>query len=116
MRSVWFMERASPAPKPSISVTMTSPGWQSTTPSGVPVRIRSPGCRVMKLEKYSIRKGTSKIMSRVWPDCVSLPLTVVCSARFIGSGTSAASTSQGPSGVPVSRFFTRRLGRYQFSR
>jgi hypothetical protein len=50
------------APRPSISVTITSPGWQSTTPSGVPVRIRSPGCSVMKLEKYSMRKGTLKII------------------------------------------------------
>ncbi len=70
----------------------------------------------MKLLKYSIRKGTSKIMSRVLPVCVIFPLTVVCSASAMGSGTSAASTSQGPSGVQVSRFFTRRLGRYQFSR
>ena len=71
------------APMPSISVTTTSPGWQSTTPSGVPVRIRSPGLRVMKLEKYSIRKGTSKIMSLVWPCCVTLPLTVVFNASSI---------------------------------
>ncbi len=63
-----------------------------------------------------MRKGASKIMSFVLPDCVTLPLTVVESASAIGSGTSAASTSQGPIGVQVSRFFTRRLGRYQFSR
>ena len=56
------------APTPSISVMTTSPGWQSTTPSGVPVRIRSPGSSVMKLEKYSMRKGMGKIMSRVLPD------------------------------------------------
>ena len=70
----------------------------------------------MKLLKNSIRKGTSKIMSFVLPDCVTLPLTVVCKASAIGSGTSAASTYQGPSGVVASRFLTRRLGRYQFSR
>ncbi len=61
----------------SISVTTTSPGWQSTTPSGVPVRIRSPGDSVMKRLKYSMRKGASKIMSRVLPGCVTVPLTVV---------------------------------------
>ena len=72
------------SPMPSIDVTTTSPGWQSTTPSGVPVRIRSPGCSVMKLLKYSISVGTSKIMSRVLPCCVTLPFTVVCSARFMG--------------------------------
>ena len=70
------------SPTPSMDVTTTSPGWQSTTPSGVPVRIRSPGCSVMKLLKYSTRKGTSKIMSRVLPLCVSLPFTVVCKATF----------------------------------
>ena len=70
----------------------------------------------MKLEKYSMRKGTSKIMSRVLPAWVSLPFTVVCKASAIGFGTSRASTNQGPSGVAPSRFFTRRLGRYQFSR
>ena len=100
----------------SISVTITSPGRQSTTPSGVPVRIRSPGDSVMKLLKYSMRKGASKIMSFVLPRWVTVPLTVVDSARFIGSGTSAASTRHGPIGVQVSRFFTRRFGRYQFSR
>src|SRR5690606_25831552 len=74
------------APLPSISVTTTSPTCQSTTPSGVPVRIRSPGASVMKLEEYSMRKGTSKIMSFVLPDCVTWPLTVVRSASAIGSG------------------------------
>ena len=87
------------APMPSISVTTSSPGWQSTTPSGVPVRIRSPGDSVMKRLKYSIRKGASKIMSRVLPCCVTWPLTVVRSASAIGSATSFASTSQGPIGV-----------------
>ena len=33
-----------------------------------------------------------------------------------GSATSSASTSHGPSAVQPSRFLTRRLGRYQFSR
>src|SRR6185369_2857624 len=108
--------RFSSAPMPSIAVTTTSPGRQSTTPSAVPVRIRSPGRKVMKLEKYSIRKGTSKIMFLVFPDCVTLPLTVVLSSSAIGSATSPASTNQGPIGVAPSRFFTRRFGRYQFSR
>ena len=82
----------------------------------MPVRIKSPGYSVMKLLKYSISVGTSNTMSAVLPCCVTWPLTVVRSFRFIGSATSAASTSQGPMGVQVSRFFTRRLGRYQFSR
>jgi len=70
----------------------------------------------MKLLKYSTRKGTSKIMLRVDPLCVTLPFTVVRRASAMGLATSAVSTRQGPSGVQVSRFFTRRLGRYQFSR
>ena len=37
----------------------------------------------MKALKYSIKVGTSKIMSRVWPLCVTLPLT------------------KGPTGLPV---------------
>ena len=103
-----------------MEVTISAPGGQSTTPSGVPVRIRSPGESVMKALKYSIRKGTSNTMSRVLPRWVIWPFTVVCKARPMGppgrAWMSAASTSQGPSGVQVSRFFTRRLGRYQFSR
>ena len=70
----------------------------------------------MKLLKYSMSVGTSKIMSAVLPLCVTWPFTVVCNLSAMGLGTSAASTSQGPIGVQVSRFFTRRLGRYQFSR
>ncbi|MCY1359625.1 hypothetical protein D9M69_462070 [compost metagenome] len=42
-------------PTPSTSTTTSSPGTTSARPSGVPVAIMSPGCRVMKLEKYSIR-------------------------------------------------------------
>lgn len=42
-------------PTPSTSTTTSSPGTTSDRPSGVPVAIMSPGCRVMKLEKYSIR-------------------------------------------------------------
>ena len=57
-----------------------------------------------------MRKGTLKIMSRVLPSWVSSALTWVVRRRFIGSGMSAASTSQGPSGVQPSRLFTRRFG------
>ena len=101
---------------PSISVTTSSPTFTLTTPSGVPVRITSPAPSVMNALRYSISAGMSEIMSRVLPCCVTLPLTSVRSARSCGSGTSAASTSHGPSTVQVSRFFTRRFGRYQFSR
>ncbi len=37
---------------PSISHTTSSPGFTFTTPSGVPVRMTSPGASVMKLIEY----------------------------------------------------------------
>ena len=98
-------------PMPSISVTTSSPGRTSTTPSGVPVRITSPRLKVMKLVRYSTRNGMSNTRSRVLPSCVLRPFTKVRSVRLPGSGTSAASTSQGPRTVQVSRFFTRAFGR-----
>src|SRR5262249_50786185 len=71
---------------------------------------------VMNELRYSSSPGISLISSPVLPSWVSLPLTYVRNPRLPGSGTSAASTSQGPSTVAPSRFLTRRLGRYQFSR
>ena len=71
-------------PTPSISVTTSSPGFTLTMPSGVPVRIRSPGESVMKLLKYSISAGTSNTMSRVLPSWVRTPLTWVDSAGSWG--------------------------------
>ena len=64
-------------PRPSISHTTSSPGLTLTTPSGVPVRMMSPGNSVMKLLRYSISAGTSSIRSRVLPCCFSSPLTKV---------------------------------------
>src|SRR5690606_12601924 len=98
-------------PTPSISVTTSSPATTLARPSGVPVRMMSPGESVMMADRYSISQGMLKTMSRVVPRWVSLPLTDVLRTRSIGSGTSAASTSHGPMGVQPSRFFTRRLGR-----
>src|SRR5947207_8685930 len=103
-------------PRPSISQTTSSPTSTFTAPSGVPVKMTSPALRVMNELRYSSNAGTSVIMSRVLPCWVSLPFTYVRRPRFAGSGTSEASTSQGPSTVAPSRFLTRRFGRYQFSR
>src|SRR6185369_10216204 len=96
---------------PSTSVSMTSPALTPARPSGVPVRMMSPGFRVMKDDRYSISVAISKIMSAVVPSWVGLPLTRVLSLRVIGLATSSRSTSQGPSGVQASRFLTRRFGR-----
>ena len=65
----------------------------------------------MKPLMCSISAGTSKIMSRVLPRCVSWPFTVVRSVRSPASPISSRLTNHGPSGVQVSRFFTRRFGR-----
>ncbi|MNF49447.1 hypothetical protein D3C84_307180 [compost metagenome] len=42
-------------PTSSTSTITSSPGTTSARPSGVPVAIMSPGCRVMKLDRYSIK-------------------------------------------------------------
>ena len=42
--------RMSKAPMPSISACIRSPGTTGPTPSGVPVRMMSPGCRVYQAE------------------------------------------------------------------
>src|SRR5262249_32958067 len=53
--------RFSTRPSPSISVTTSSPLCTPTNPSGVPVRITSPGESVMNALRYSIRNGMEKI-------------------------------------------------------
>ncbi|MNN83830.1 hypothetical protein D3C81_2009190 [compost metagenome] len=73
--------------------------------------IMSPGCRVMKEDRYSIRNGMSKIMSLVEPSWRSSPLIQVRRVRFCGSAIWLRSMMYGPTGVVQSRFFTRRLGR-----
>ena len=53
--SVSLTIRLTRRPTPSTSTTTSSPGTTSARPSGVPVAIMSPGCRVMKLDRYSMR-------------------------------------------------------------
>ncbi len=57
-------------PTPAILVSMTSPGFRSfplenPTPSGVPVKITSPGENVRIADRYSTRNGTEKISCEV---------------------------------------------------
>ncbi|MNH41983.1 hypothetical protein D3C79_1035850 [compost metagenome] len=54
-KSASLTMRLTKRPTPSTSTTTSSPGTTSARPSGVPVAIMSPGCRVMKLDRYSIR-------------------------------------------------------------
>ena len=57
--------------------TTVSPTFKGPTPFGVPVRIRSPACRVMHLLMYEISCGILKIMSFVFPRWRTCPLTYI---------------------------------------
>ena len=68
-------------PTPSTSTSTTSPGFiesfgsrKTPTPSGVPVRIRSPGSSVSARETYAISVGIEKIRLLVRESCSSSPL------------------------------------------
>jgi|SRR6266542_4834578 hypothetical protein len=52
-------------PNPSISTTTSSPCFNSPTPAGVPVKIKSPGSSVMTDEIYAIKVPTFTTISRV---------------------------------------------------
>ena len=73
-------------PMPSISTLTSCPGCIRATPSGVPVKITSPGSRVVKEEMYATSSGTVKIMSLVVPSCITSPSRVV---RIRRSATSS---------------------------
>ena len=62
------------APRPSIETSTSSPGCIGPTPSGVPVRITSPGSSVITLVMWATRVGMSKIRSLVEPSCTRSPL------------------------------------------
>ncbi len=68
------------------TVTLTeSPTCIGPTPSGVPVRITSPGSSVMKDEMYSMISGTLKNMSEVLPFCLSSSPPPRLSSRVVTS-------------------------------
>src|SRR6266566_1680702 len=56
----------------------------------------SPGSRVMPAERSAMICATEKIMSRVWPSCLRVPLTVSVRRSACGSPISSAVTITGP--------------------
>ena len=68
------------------------------TPSGVPVKIRSPGTKVQMLDKYSTRTGTEKIRFEVRDSCMRSPATSHHSAMSSGFGKASTDTTAGPIG------------------
>jgi len=72
-------------------------------PPGVPVAITSPSRSVVKVERNSIVRGTSKIIWPVLADCMTSPFSVVVSRRSDTSISSAVMTS-GPIGMVPSKF------------
>src|SRR5215211_5903100 len=88
--------RLSP-PLPCTTGTVMRP-----TPSGVPVAMTSPGCRVDTEEASATMLGMSTIRSRVLACWRSSSLTHSFMSRSLGSPTSSAVTRAGPMGVNVS--------------
>ena len=92
---------------PSISTCTTSPGSIRPTPSGVPVRMTSPGSSVVKEETKDTSSAIPRTMfavvelwrSMVWPPRV----TVVRICRSEASSTLKCVTTHGPSGQKVSK-------------
>src|SRR5262249_28530665 len=96
------------SPIPSIQIFTTSPALRysprpAPTPAGVPVRIRSPGCRVSRADRCAICSARLKIILLVLESCLSSPLTHSLRPRFCGSRMSLAGTIQGPSGQEPSK-------------
>src|ERR1039458_5112845 len=99
-------------PMPSTCTAASSPGSShrgglraKPTPAGVPVEIRSPGSRVITLERNAISWGTPKIRLLVLELCISSPLRVSEMASLCGSSISSAVTMTGPMGANVSNVF-----------
>src|SRR5690606_18213680 len=60
-------------PMPATETSTSSPTCMGPTPSGVPVRMTSPGSSVITLDTCETRVGMSKTMSAVVPSCTSSP-------------------------------------------
>ena len=79
-------------------------GRAAPTPSGVPVRITSPGSSVIACETHATSVGTSKIIPTSSPTAVTAPSTSVSRRRSDGSTSVSIA---GPSGQNVSKPFAR---------
>ena len=92
-----------------IDVT-TSPAFRNSlrarpTPAGVPVRIRSPGRSVRRVERWEICSASVKIILLVWESCLIVSLTHSLMATFCGSAMASAGTIHGPSGTGILEAF-----------
>src|ERR1700730_6669207 len=93
------------SPIPSIQLMSSWPGCRNTggvrnipTPSGVPVKMRSPGNSGHTTDNRAIRSGTLKMSSRVVERCITSPSRAQPSSRLSGSASSSGVTTHGPSG------------------
>ncbi len=96
-------------PRPAIETSTSSPTSMGPTPSGVPVRMTSPGSSVITLETCAIRVGMSKIRSFVLTVLLEVAVEVGLhaarpSAKSAGRGRSR---STGPSGQNESKPLAR---------
>ena len=103
-------------PMPSISVTTSSPTFTLTTPSGVPVRITSPGASVMKPLRYldqrrDVVDHVAGVALLRHPAVDQRAQGKIVRMRHI----LRIHQPRAQHGASVA-VFTRRLGRYQFSR
>jgi hypothetical protein len=85
------------------------PGVSALTPSGVPVKIRSPGSSVMQALMYSSRYGTSNTMSASAASCLRTPSTPPrMRSAAAGSGSPGAVIRiHGPTGPKPSKPLAR---------
>ena len=79
-------------------------GYQSHTPGGVPVVMRSPGSSVITLEMKATSCATEKIMSSVVESCLETPLWRV---RMRSARGSKSVARKGPTGQKVSNPLAR---------
>ena len=87
-----YFVRLRKTPSPSISMIISSSDFSqrcgerpSPTPGGVPVLIMSPASSATMDERYAISSGIMKIMSRVFADCMTSPLSVSRMSSACGS-------------------------------
>ncbi|KAG1648345.1 hypothetical protein GQR58_029925 [Nymphon striatum] len=99
---------------PSISEVIVQPGSMNTrgrrptpTPSGVPVKMTSPGRSSTLAERYSISSDTSKIRLDVRDDCSTRSSRRQPIAKSLGSATSSRVVSHGPIGEKLRRLLPR---------
>src|SRR5438270_613190 len=92
-------------PMPSIETVTSSPATTGPIPAGVPVKIKSPGSKVMTWEMKRITISIGKMKAVVLSDCLTWPLTWVSTRTpFHGS---ISSVTIGPKGQKVSKPLAR---------